>query len=88
MPTDREAAEAFAEKVAADYDKNKQETFNNWVSNPSIRFIISLIPPGDHKETLDVLLRSAHDAGFASGRASLGMNLMSAMIERKIKEGQ
>lgn len=74
---------ALNEKIKEMQEKLKKQGFEAWMSQPTTRLIISMIPAGDHKEALDTLLRDAYDYGFGSGGAALGIELMSSVMDKK-----
>lgn len=48
---------------------------------PQTRFMISLIPTGDNKDALVVLLQSAYETGFARGGAEVASDFIQAMMK-------
>lgn len=61
--------------------------FDKWLDEPMVRMGMSMVPAGDHKDTLQMLLRSAFDAGVGCGGADIAISLMTSLLDKKDKDG-
>lgn len=59
----------------------KKEGFDQFMSAPLVRLLLSQIPQGDHPENLQVLLQTAFEKGFEEGQGQLAMTLARAVVE-------
>lgn len=57
--------------------------FEAWKNAETTRFMISLIPSGDHQDALTTLLKSAYESGFHGGSAAFAMDMLEQMMDRK-----
>jgi hypothetical protein len=60
-------------------ERRMNEGFANWFAKPETRLILSSVPSGG--EALEVLLRSAYNAGFGSGGADIMISVMESMAK-------
>lgn len=64
---------------------DQNAAFDKWMNEPLVRMSISTIPAGEHKDALQMLLRSAFDAGHSSGQGVMAGEFLQAILmgERK-----
>lgn len=63
------------------------KSFARWLAEPMTRMGISMIPAGEHRDTLQLLLRSAFDAGTQCGQGGFAVELLEVMFkDRRGKE--
>lgn len=62
---------------------NKKAAFDKWLDEPMVRMGLSMIPAGEHQDTLRMLLQSAFDAGHTSGGGSMLGSFLEAMLTKK-----
>lgn len=67
-------------KLSADAQKSG---FESWMNSETTRFMVSLIPAGDNKDTLITLLRATYSAGFGCGTAAFAVDMLSRYMDRK-----
>jgi len=60
--------------------------FDRWLSEPLIRLTISMIPANEQKETLQLLLQSAFEAGFNSGAGDIVSQIAERVFQRRPPE--
>jgi hypothetical protein len=59
-----------------------KEAFGEWIADPAVRMCMSLIPsPAEHGETLEMLLRSAYEAGFKNGGGSMAADMLGSIMK-------
>ena len=63
----------------------KNFAFEKWMNEPLVRMSVSTIPAGEHKDALQMILRSAFDAGHDSGQSATAGMFLEAILtgERK-----
>jgi hypothetical protein len=66
----------------------QKQAFDKWFGEPMVRLGLSLIPPGDHKDALRLLLQSAFDAGYEQGGGQAVVSLMQAMTKKPQPENR
>src|SRR5262249_26194545 len=76
------------EQLAARAEADRKEAFAHWIDQAVVRLGMSLIPAGEHTDALVTLLRSAFEGGYASGQAHVGVEIMTALLARREKEGK
>lgn len=74
--------EATEQKSAA----RKKAGFNKWRDEPMVRIGISMIPAGEHQDTLIMLLQSAFDSGFGTGSSDILGHMIEGMLSRRHPE--
>jgi hypothetical protein len=52
------------------------QAFSNWLEQPTVRFMISMIPPSDRPEVLQTLLRDGFNSGVAVGGAAMASEII------------
>lgn len=57
--------------------------FAEWLEQPQTKFMMSIVPPGDHPDLLASLLRSAFDRGAQIGMTSIMIDMMLSMVRKK-----
>ncbi len=63
----------------------KNAAFEKWMSDPLVRMSLSMIPAGEHQDALQVLLRSAFDAGHAAGGGAMAGTFLEAILSKDMK---
>lgn len=58
----------------------KSAAFDKWMNEPLVRMSISTIPAGEHKDALQMVLRSAFEAGFTTGQGTMAGQFLEAII--------
>jgi hypothetical protein len=71
-----------AEEVRARMDSDKSSAFDRWMSEPLVRMSINMIPASEHKDALQMLLRSAFDAGHGAGQGAMAGTFLKAMMAK------
>ena len=66
---------------------SKNRGFAAWQAKPETRLLISQIPSGDNKETLDVLLRSAFKGNVTVDGEPVEPNPLTITPEPPVKQG-
>jgi hypothetical protein len=61
----------------------KDGAFAEFIAQPMTRLGMSQIPPGDHQDTLRLLLRAAFDHGFGNGQADVLGDMVKHMIKHR-----
>jgi hypothetical protein len=69
--------------LEAQNEAKKNQTFEAWMSEPMTRMALSMIPAGEHPDTLRVLLRTAFDRGFAVGVGEILTDVLGKILRRK-----
>lgn len=65
-------------------DKARQtESFNLYMDDPQTRFMMSMIPAGENKDALVILLESAFASGFKSGGGNTAVMFLEAMFRNR-----
>lgn len=59
-----------------------EEAFAKWLEMPMTKLGLSLIPPGENREALAMLLRSAFDCGYAVGTGQILARLLDTMMKK------
>jgi hypothetical protein len=70
-------AAAFSTRM----EKVGAEAFERWMRSPTTKLIISLIPPGQHPEVLQTLLREAFDFGAHVGQTQIAGEIVGRMLK-------
>lgn len=58
------------------------DAFNDFISAPTTKVLLTLIPPSDHPEAVKTLLRSAFDCGNMTGHMSVMLPLMETIMKK------
>lgn len=66
------------EQVEADDALAKKEGFAKWMNAPATRMMISMIPAGEKREVLEILLQETFNSGYSVGG---GQMLTSFVIQ-------
>jgi len=61
---------------------SKRKGFDEFMKQPTIRLLISMIPAGEAKETLDTLLQQSFDTGWNHGSANIAVEMISGILDR------
>ncbi len=54
--------------------------FPAWLEDPSIKFLIHLVPPGEHPDLLLSLLRTAFDVGMMHGASVVTVDFAKVLM--------
>lgn len=76
--TDRKN-EIYRQRIEAARDA----AWQGFMAQPMTRLAMSLVPAGDHRDALPLVLRAAFDAGFYSGEAAFGLEVLTKFLDRK-----
>ena len=57
--------------------------FESFMKNSTNRLLMSMIPPGEKPEILEVMLRSAYNAGWGGGEAMTLVEVMQQLRSEK-----
>ena len=74
--------EAAKERFDAEREAAEEEGFQDFMQAPLTRLALSLIPPGEHQDTLALLLRAAFNAGAGTGGAGVMRMVVSSIREK------
>jgi hypothetical protein len=77
--TDTRDSKAREERNRERADK----AFAEWKSQPLTRLSMSMIPAGEKADVLDLLLRSAFDAGVGCGTGTMAMEVVEGLMSRE-----
>ena len=72
---------AFVKNMEAKAEQARKDGFENWLSSPEVRALVSMIPPGENKDLLRLVLQSAFNSGFRLGQATTLIELITAQRE-------
>jgi hypothetical protein len=70
-------------KLEAKMAASRKTDFSNWLSQPTTRFMMSMIPAGEKQEALQTLLQAAYDGGFNSGSSLVAVSFLTEMIKHR-----
>lgn len=65
------------ERNKATIEQSKKEGFASFMAQPMVRAMISMLPPSEH---LEVILRSAYEAGHSAGAVTTTIELMKIIM--------
>lgn len=57
-------------------DTDRKQRFAEWLNQPIVRAMISLIPEGQHPDHVRLVLESAFYAGFDAGFSSMALEIL------------
>lgn len=60
----------------------EQKHFDDFMTAPTTKLLLSLIQASDHPEAMKTLLRSAFDCGVGSGSGGVLLSLITAMTQK------
>ncbi len=63
--------------------QTQKEAFEQWLEQPMTRVGLSMIPSGEHRDTLRMLLASAFEQGFGSGSLACMMEILTRLMDEK-----
>ena len=63
--------------------KSLEEGFKRFMTVDSTKLALSLVPPGDNPDALNVLLKSAFDAGHTEGQSHILIQMLERMFNRQ-----
>lgn len=66
----------------------KNFAFEKWMNEPLVRMGLSTIPAGEHQDALQMILRSAFDAGHTSGQGTMAGTFLEAILVGERKRDQ
>lgn len=61
---------------------DKKRAFEDFMSQPTIRLLVSMIPASEHKDTLNTLLQESFNSGWSGGSGNVAMSFFKAIIDR------
>lgn len=64
---------------------DKKAGFQAFISNPMISAMLSMVPPMENKDHLQVILKACFEAGYNSGVASVLVDILTHMTKREPK---
>jgi hypothetical protein len=64
------------------FESDRKRAFEKWLDDPMVRLGLSLIPAGEHQDALQMLLRSAFEAGSGQGVSSVVATMVEGMIKK------
>ena len=59
----------------------RKTAFEAFMSQPTIRLLTSMIPAGDHQDTLNTLLQESFNSGWNNGSGNLAATFLKAMLD-------
>jgi len=80
FPTPTEEADARREE-----ETRKKQDFESWLAAPLTVMCISMIPPAERPESLQLLLRAAFDRGFDSGASQSMRSIAKSVLANQKK---
>lgn len=72
-------------KMLAERKAGSDKAFADWLARPETKLILSTLPATGNPEALQVLLRSAFDAGCGEGTARTAAELVGVLLDAKRK---
>jgi hypothetical protein len=66
-----------AAQLEARSEESRKKCFEAFMARPATRLLVSMIPPGDHREALTTLLQECFEMAWASATA----NSLALMLE-------
>ena len=66
-------------------ETDRKEAFAKWLDMPINRMAMSMIPAGEHQDTLRLILEGAFEAGANYGAAAVAMMMFEGIIKRSDK---
>ncbi len=61
-------------------DLEQKKGFEDFLAQPSIRLLMSMIPPSERQETMETLLSEAYKAGFNRGSGSFALMTLESLL--------
>lgn len=58
------------------------KAFASWLAQPMVRMGLSMVPAGENKDALQMLLRSAFDAGVNCGQGQIAVEMLEAIFTK------
>lgn len=68
-------------------EARKKEGFEEFLLEPLVRLALSNIPPGEHQDTLRMLLQASFNKGFSCGQCDMGMDITDSLLKQAKKKG-
>lgn len=68
------------EKFRAQDATMKKQAFGDLMASPPIRLLLSMIPSGDHPETMTTLLEEAFNKGWSGGQCMMSVMMLESML--------
>jgi hypothetical protein len=59
------------------------EAYERWLYSPTVKLMVSMIPPASPPETLQTLLREAYEFGMHMGRTQIASEILDNMMKDK-----
>jgi hypothetical protein len=69
------------EQLQAFSETARNRSFDSFMAMPSVRLLISMIPPGEKTEVLTTLLKEAYFTGWGGGSAATLSILLAEVIK-------
>lgn len=63
---------------------DQKKAFQQFIAKPEIKLVMSLIPGGENKETLPLLLESAFDAGANVGTGMVVTEMIETIFKKEL----
>ena len=60
----------------------KKKALDDFMAQPTIRLLTSLIPGGEHQDTLNTLLQASFEAGWTAGAGTTALTFLKAIMDR------
>ena len=64
----------------------KERDFQQFLSRPDTKMMLSLVPPSEPPEALQTLLRAAFESGVGSGMSYVMLPLLGAILQPRKEE--
>ena len=64
---------------------SNEQAYQQWLTKPETKLLLSMIPPSDTQEAMQVLLRSCFDTGCGHGEGSVALMMIKAMFKENRK---
>lgn len=61
--------------------EHHEKAFTAWLEKPETKLMISMIPPAENPDAMQVLLRSCFDCGYGGGEGAVAMLMIEAMLK-------
>lgn len=60
----------------------RTDAYTTFLARPVTRMMMSMIPAGEQRETLDTLLQETFDAGFTAGGGEMLVSFLTGIVQR------
>jgi hypothetical protein len=76
-------AAAPHEEIALKIEMHRKHGFAEWLDQPLLKAMVSMIPPGPDQDHVRLVLQAAYDAGFQAGGCSVMLRMVETVLTRR-----